>query len=472
VLNNAPPSVVGLDPPPWLAGDLGRSLVLLVDESAANATETTLLRTLRDRPIAHIYMPEHGSSPTWRFGRPNHGRDFLPVALSPDADAPVRGLAAPALASTEARAKHISADVPYTENEVFRLLMLAGLTRTNRGIDGVVVARSVLDREPLAKLLAPRIYMVSEAVALLGLALRAHGDHVIARDGNTTFVTSGEAFYRAVAHRHLWSLPPWIRTAGAHWLQSSHEPMTRLNGVVRRVTRALRARDYLQVRLRAPQFESVWDEVMFFLDVVLVEMMGAFDVLGRFFHHLYEIHHAGSISWRQRRNKGWMTALERKEPQLGFYAQPGQPFADVVDAIAVLRNLIHDAPPTDEIHDWDGSPGTMVYGPGVIALPSGADTSTLLNSAVRQHGLGAWGLSDRPDDNSVLLDPGLFTEQSLRLGTKVIAEALALADRSRLGEEEIDDVSHWIPSENCQANAAALYRLQRGGLRQERVTFG
>lgn len=167
-----------------------------------------------------------------------------------------------------------------------------------------------------------------------------------------------------------------------------------------------------------------------------------------------------------------MNVLEKREPQLGFYARPGQPFGDVVDAVAVLRNLIHDAPPTDEIHDWDGRPGTMVYGAGVIAPRSGRGSATLLSAAARQGGLIAWGLSNRPDGKTVLLDPGLFAEQSLRLGTKAIAEALGLADRSCLGAEKLDDLSHWVPPANYQANAAALYGLHRGGYRQERVTFG
>lgn len=372
MLNNSPPVAVGVDPSPWLAGELGRSLVLLIDETAGGAAETALLRTLCDRPSARIYGPCASPEPTWRFGPPNHERNYLPVDLSAFNGAPARGLAAPGATTARAFAARISAEVPYAQEDVFRLLMLAGLTRTNRDIDGVVVAQSVLEREPLAKVLVPRMYTPSEAAALLGLVLRAHGDHVIGRDKNTTYLVSGEAFYRAVAYRHLWTLPLWIRAAAAHWLEHSHEPMTRLNGIVRRIARALRARDYLQVRLRAPEFTYVWDEVMFFLDVVLVELMGAFDVLGRFLHHLYEIDHRGSVSWRQRDKNGWLTALATREPQLGFYAQQEQDFGDVVDAVATLRNLIHDAPPTDEIHDWDGSPGTLVYGPGVIALPSGA----------------------------------------------------------------------------------------------------
>lgn len=419
-----------------------------------------------------MYAPWAGSHATWHFGRPNADRNFLPVVLSAGPSDGGRVLPSPGLVSSQGLAARISAEVPESEENVFRLLMLAALTRINHGVDGIVVPRSALERLPLAKVLPSRCYTPAEAIALLGLVLRAHGDYVVARDGNTTYTVSGEAFYRAVAHRHLWTLEPWINAAVGRWLRDSHESMTRLNGVVRRITRGLRARDYLQVRLRAPEFAYVWDEVMFFLDVVLVELMGAFDVLGRFFHHLYGIEHGGSISWRHRGKKGWLSALEKREPQLGFYARPEQPFGDVVDTVGVLRNLIHDAPPSDEIHDWDGRHGTMVYGAGVIALRSGRGSATLLSAAARQGGLAAWGLSDRPDENTVLLDPGLFAEQSLRLGTKAIAEALGLADRSRLDGEKISDISQWVPPASYQSNAAALYGLQQGGYRQERVTFG
>ena len=437
-----------------------------------DAKETSLLQALGDRPATRVYTPWTGSLATWQFGSPDLNRNFLPVTLSAGSGHADRVLAAPGLVSSQGFAAEISAEVPDSEENVFGLLMLAALARTNRDVDGIVVPRSTLERQPLAKVLASQCYTPTEAIALLRLVLRAHGDYAVARDGNTTYSVPGEAFYRAVAHQHLWTLEPWIKAAAGHWLQGSHESMTRLNGVVRRITRGLRARDYLQVRLRAPEFSYVWDEVMFFLDVVLVELMGAFDVLGRFFHHLYGIKHDRSISWRRRGKEGWLSGRDKHEPRLGFYARPGQPFGDVVDAVAVLRNLIHDAPPTDEIHDWDGRPGTMVYGAGVLALRLGRESATLLRAASRQGGLVSWGLSTRSDEKTVLLDPGLFAEQSLRLGTKAIAEALGLADRGRLGGEEIDDVSHWVPPANYQANAAALYGLDRGGYRQERVTFG
>jgi hypothetical protein len=422
MLNNPPPSTVGLDPTPWMHGDFGRSLVLLIDDDTSKKEDTALLRAFGHRTSARVYSSTSTEPATWQLGQPNQGRDFLPIILS--AGEEERVLAAPAHASRERLARQMSAEVSFSQGDVSRLLALSGLVRTNRRIDGIVVAPRVLAQKPLMRTLSPWCYTPSEAVALLGLVLRANGDYVVQRDDNTTYWISGEAFYGAVAHRHLWTLEPWIRTAAAYWMQSSHEPLTRLDGIVRRLSRALRARDYLQVRLRAPQFSYVWDEVMFFLDIVLVQLMGAFDVLARFLNDLYGIENHGAISWRRRDPRGWLTALERSEPRLGFYARPPQPLGDVIDAIAVMRNLIHDAPLSDEIHDWDGSPGTLVFGPGVIALQSGRESDTLLRAVRRQGGLLAWGFSDRHEEKAVLLDPGLFAEHALRQGTKAIAEAL------------------------------------------------
>ena len=80
----------------------------------------------------------------------------------------------------------------------------------------------------------------------------------------------------------------------------------------------------------------------------------------------------------------------------------------------------------------------------------------MLAAAERRHGLIPWGVSDRRPDGAVVLDPGLFAEQALRACTAAISAA---------------DTALWVPTQGDRENAAVLFGLARGGLRQDRVSF-
>ena len=73
------------------------------------------------------------------------------------------------------------------------------------------------------------------------------------------------------------------------WLfgSGSPEPMRLADGIATRLSRALRARDYIQVRLRSRDFEATWDEVLLFFDAVLTQLMGALDKPARLLHAVY-----------------------------------------------------------------------------------------------------------------------------------------------------------------------------------------
>src|SRR5205823_6295200 len=68
----------------------------------------------------------------------------------------------------------------------------------------------------------------------------------------------------------------------------------------------LTARDYLHVRARAPDRESVWAEVLFFFESLLVCLQGSLDATARFLHVRFGLvgsprrAHWGQKKWRQR----------------------------------------------------------------------------------------------------------------------------------------------------------------------------
>jgi len=471
VLNNPPPLRAGVDSDPFLHGTLGRRLRLVVDdESVGQSLAVQVLEQLGHRPSARVHWTRRPAPGRVTLGSPVPQRDFIP-ALIEDGDDAIE-TAIPAASRIRERSEALAREHGVDVSQAERLLRLATLSRTGRLVDATVVGETVLLSPPFDRQLLPHCLTPREAVALLGLNLRAHGDFAVSRGDSTTRLIGAARFYRAVAFQQVVGLDTWIGAAVTRWLQERHRPLTLVDGVATRIGRAFRARDFLQVRLRAPDYEIVWDEVLFFFDVVLVQAMGALDLLARLLHDIYALEgSARRPSWRSRRGDGWVSELERAAPEIAAVAGPGQPLGDIVDLVAELRNVIHDAPLSEEIHDPDGAPGIDVWGPGLIALEPSDPVDIMLAAAERRDGLVSWGVSDRRPDGAVVLDPGLFAEQALRACTAALSDVLALADHHRLSGALAADISMWVPTQGDRENAAVLFGLARGGLRQDRVTF-
>ena len=405
------------------------------------------------------------------FGEPVAQRDLVPVRLeAPDESSIV---AAPAYSSIRARATRFADEHRLRSCEVERLFLLASVSATNRHIDGLVLDDQTLSRSPLRRELRGGVFRASEAAALVGLCMRAHGDFAVSRDAGITRVIAAETFYRAVSFQHVSMLETWMSAAVTRWHLGDHRSLTLVDGIATRIGRALRARDYLQVRLRAPDYEAVWDEVLFFFDVILVQVMGAFDLLARLLHRVYGLNGPGTrASWTRHGNGSWLQALAKEEPLIGACAQPEGALGDIVALISGLRNRIHEEPLSDELHHWDGSPGIMVWGRGLVALRFDKSTQGILAAAERRGGLRAWGLRERAGEQAVVFDPGLYAEEALRSSTTAISDVLALANLSTFATDTSNDVSYWVPEQADRENAEMLFGLGHGGLQQDRVTSG
>jgi len=471
VLNNPPPVFVGPDRDPFMHGPQGRLLRLVADdESIEDSPAERLLEQLGHRPSARVHWTRRPASTRATLKPLVRERDYVPALIEDGEDAIETAI--PAASHISERSATFAREHGVARDDVERLLQLATLGRTWNRIDAIVVGSTLLSGPPLDRLLLPQCQTPAEALALLGLNLRAHGDFAVSREGSMTRAMDGAQFYRAVAFEHVEGLDSWMGGATSHWLHSGARPWTLLDGIATRLGRAFRARDYLQVRLRALDFEAVWDEVLFFFDVVLIHAMGALDLLARLLHDLYALpgfsRHA---SWRSRRlSGGWVTALVQAAPRLGDVAAAGQPVGDVVDLVAELRNFIHEVPPSSEIRDADDFPGIHMWGAGLIALVRSGAADTMLAAGERRGGLVVWGLSDRRAGSAVVLDPGRFAEQALRSCTAAVSSVLALVDRERLATGPPVDVARGVPNRQDRENAAALFGLSAGGLRQERVT--
>jgi hypothetical protein len=81
------------------------------------------------------------------------------------------------------------------------------------------------------------------------------------------------------------------------------------------------------------------DEAHFYLDVVLMQLSGAFDVLARVAHLANGM--TGSYDragWRKRR---WRRELASHDPDLAALTNEGMAARDAIELISLLRNTIH-----------------------------------------------------------------------------------------------------------------------------------
>jgi hypothetical protein len=342
-----------------------------------------------------------------------------------------------------------------------RLLVLSHLARTSPAIDALV------SDDPLIRAAPEHFISVLssvEGVALLGLALRAKGDFTIERSTNTTTYIEDERFYRGAAVELVGDvLEPWLRSAAGAWRRGRVRPFELVQGIVARLARALRARDYVHVRERSADFQTAWAEDLFFFDVVLVALSGALDTTARLMYELYDM--SGAHKRRSWSDPRFVAALrDVVEFDVGTITGTAR-------LIGLLRNRVHEGPFTEEIRMTTGRVGWMDFGEGALAIPRGDEAIRMLELAEGAGGMPRWGLSDRPELGVLLVSPGVYTECAVRAVARAITTVLRRADRGRLGTEErlpVHVEGGDLPAQH-RRNAFMLAGLGDDGLRVHRA---
>lgn len=218
MLNNPPPISVALDPDPFMHGASGRPLWLAVDDSVGDSLAPRLLEQLGGRPSARVLWTSRPGPDLLTMKPVLQERDFVPVLVEVEDE--VIETAIPSASTITARSELLAREHGVSQLELEGLLRLAALARIWKRLDRVVTNRPLTLRIPsLDGLLVPYCVAPEEAVALLGLSLRAHGDFSVWRDGGLTRNLDAARFYRAVAIQSISGLDSWLAYAAGHWLQ-------------------------------------------------------------------------------------------------------------------------------------------------------------------------------------------------------------------------------------------------------------
>lgn len=242
-------------------------------------------------------------------------------------------------------------------------------------------------------------------------------------DGSHATFLDDRRFYPAAALAALPRYLVWLCGAVATWRTHSDPPQFALvKGLSVRLGRALRARDYFNVRVRSPRPEDAWDEALFFFETALVSLNGALDAAARFCHLAYCLNApVWSASWSR---ATWREELLGVAPELKELLDPSSGrLVQCRTLVSVLRNSIHGEALTEELHSGGAEgPRTMDYGLGAVAVAS-SDGRRLLTAAGSLGGADSWGLEERFNQD-VLILPARFLQRVISTVLRVLDELM------------------------------------------------
>jgi hypothetical protein len=233
------------------------------------------------------------------------------------------------------------------------------------------------------------VCMPTEALALAGLYLRSQQAFVIWRgaDGSGSF-NMNEGLYYWVGTREL--LPAAWRWFAACVRQSNATGDGTLldlgESLLRRVQRALEARDRFHRAFNLPQNNDTASAVLSELDSILLLFMGAVDASARVAHLVLGI--AGNprnAGWQN--NQQWLPRVAAAEPTLAGLFNAETVNNHALTILRLMRNTVHGQMIRSiTLHQA----GHMLE--TAIMLPA-SDEATILSSMDALGGRGSWGAS-------------------------------------------------------------------------------
>ena len=467
---NVPPRFGRRDRSPFMCGEHARKLCLvLCDDDLGKSPVLDLVRTLgRHRDSLHLASTS-GSTAGCVMIEPTPGvADRTNVRhVYRDGDETVRYLYGTEWCEREAPAQAEEHLIPV--ETAHRYLLLAHHSARWEEIDGLVAAfPRAMARHWTNMVRRAPLLTDGEALALVGLYLRAHGDFTVEHNAGATTFLSPQQFYRAAGANLLRQADTWLVAAHQRWRGGGSPELFGLaEAVIERLARALKARDYLQVRAHAGDARDAWSDVLFFFEVVLLSLQGSLDAAARFVHGLYAVPSS-------RRGAAWSRGEWRREVVACGGPQElltGERFENLRAAIGDLRNSIHGEVLSGEFHD-PSSGATIVHGPGTMVLDPDL-TQRVKSACDAEGGVGRWGIlgSGWPQGVTEIV-PWLYAETAIATVADVLAAVIRWVNRMSFDNVRIDEqqVEFWLANYRRQLHARLLigvgygwpFRSQRG----------
>jgi hypothetical protein len=331
-------------------------------------------------------------------------------------------------------------------------------------IDGLVMSFDKALRGRWRRLLADANLMTAEqAAALAGLYLRACGERMIEIDPQGVGIMANEErLYLLGALSVLPRYEALDQAAGDAWRQSGDPTLAGLSDAVAvRLGRALKARDYLHVRRRAPSVREIWSEILYFFESLLVCLQGALDATARLLHRLFEL--SGSHKRANWGRRDWWDNLESSDAPAG--ALDRTCLEDLDALVGDLRNSIHGEVLTNELRQQvrpGQVPTLMGYTQLAVALEPEL-AAKVSAAAERQGGLGRWAIRRTLPEGAALIDPWLYAETAIVTVASGLSSVIAALASETFGDVALNPIAQdmRLGTATQRENSAILFGLER-----------
>lgn len=300
---------------------------------------------------------------------------------------------------------------------------------------------------------------LADALALVGLFLRRRGEYAVAPvDGLPTgfprgwsymytaraVLPAGFRFYSAVLSTSTGSRPPGTAERLAET-------------VFTRVARALTARDHMMANVQQRHEHSANFDLLYHLDALLVQFVGAFDALARIADQAARLNSKPlHIGWH---SENWREALRDAKTAPALIAVLGgdKPERNVIELLGTLRNNIHgDVLRTPE-PTKDDAPYRFA-----LSLPE-QDRQKISQAVARLGGPTAWRLTTAPD-GAMHADIVTFVERLTNKSLETIDTLMKLTPVEALAGYDAAKVTDAPPADDpiVGARIAEALRMSFG----------
>jgi hypothetical protein len=312
------------------SGKAWRPLRLVLDDDALSTAESAEVLAFGHYPEVDLTRTAPDAVPRLEIQQPTE--DFVPIHTVGNG---VGVFWVWHAARLRARAQEIASESDIGEEDAYRALVFAAAAE-EADAEGFVTNRAFLRAEHGGQ--HPPFYTPAEAMALIGLALRLHGNESIGADF-ADLRLSGSTYHFVLARE--------LTHAGWRWFSgcvaTSHATKddTAINlgqAALERLQRVLQIRDRLHAQAKIPSTPTVGDELVFQFETLLLFLSATFDAAARVAHLVYFGGDYEEAGWRR---GDWAKRLAAAEPQLAALVADGTRGGTVLKLISRMRNTIH-----------------------------------------------------------------------------------------------------------------------------------
>jgi hypothetical protein len=312
------------------SGQAWRPLRLLLDDDTLPTAELADFLALGHYPEIELMRTRPDAVPRLEIQEPTE--EFVPIHVV-GSGAGVFWVGNATRLRTQAQ--EVASEFHISEEDAYRTLVFAAASE-EVDADGFVTNRDFLRTDRVAQQ-APA-YTPAEAMALIGLALRLHGNESIGSD-LFDFRLRGPMYHFVLGRELTYAGWRWFSGCVATSHATSDDTAMNLGqAALERLQRVLQIRDRLHAQAKTPSTPAVGDELVFQFETLLLFLSAMFDAAARVAHLVYFGGNYEDAGWRR---GNWKKQLIATEPRFAALVDDNTRGGTVLKLISRMRNSIH-----------------------------------------------------------------------------------------------------------------------------------